>query len=196
MPKRMPGRKPRKSPNSREIQDKMYRQSERLVRPALRWLARHGISQGNADEILEDARVKYAQSVDPKRNIHERLGYFFRILNNLTVDLHRKRARRKIAGSGVLEKLEGHFKKLGPESYSDANVREWLEMVEKVIGKQRQHRMVLDYGFRDFQMRHIDGLSEKEIAAIENVFPATIRWRIYTFKHFLITSGLAKELIG
>jgi RNA polymerase sigma-70 factor (ECF subfamily) len=124
--------------------------------PAVRaWLRRSMVSLDDADDLIQEAYASLA-SLDAFEQIARPDGYFFQIVRNLLTDQLRRARIVRIESVAEMDTLKAASDEPSPERATAAK-RE-LEMVQKVIAA------LPDRCRRIFEMRKIQGLSQREIA--------------------------------
>ncbi|MBN8842044.1 MAG: RNA polymerase sigma factor [Sphingomonadales bacterium] len=124
--------------------------------PAVRaWLRRSMVSHEDADDLIQEAYANLA-SLDAFEQIARPDGYFFQIVRNLLTDQLRRARIVRIESVAEMDTLKAASDDPSPERVTAAK-RE-LEMVQRVIaGLPERCRRI-------FEMRKIQGLSQREIA--------------------------------
>lgn len=124
--------------------------------PAVRaWLKRSMVSGEDADDLIQEAYASLA-SLDAFEQIVRPDGYFFQIVRNLLTDQIRRARIVRIESVAEMDTLKAPSDDPSPERVTAAK-RE-LEMVQRVIAG------LPDRCRRIFEMRKIQGLSQREIA--------------------------------
>lgn len=125
--------------------------------PAVRaWLRRSMVSPEDADDLIQEAYAALA-GLDAFDQIARPDGYFFQIVRNLLTDQLRRARIVRIESVAEMDTLKAASDEPSPERVTAAK-RE-LEMVQRVIaGLPERCRRI-------FEMRKINGLSQREIAA-------------------------------
>lgn len=125
--------------------------------PAVRaWLKRSLVSEEDADDLIQEAYANLA-SLDAFEQIGRPDGYFFQIVRNLLTSQIRRARIVRIESVAEIDTLVAGADDPSPERVTAAK-RE-LERVQRVIaGLPERCRRI-------FEMRKIEGLSQREIAA-------------------------------
>ncbi len=124
--------------------------------PAVRaWLKRSMVSTEDADDLIQEAYANLA-SLDAFEQIARPDGYFFQIVRNLLTSQIRRARIVRIESVAEIDTLVTGSDDPSPERVTAAK-RE-LEMVQRVIAG------LPDRCRRIFEMRKIEGLSQREIA--------------------------------
>ncbi|MBY8823988.1 RNA polymerase sigma factor [Sphingomonas colocasiae] len=124
--------------------------------PAVRaWLKRSMVSAEDADDLIQEAYANLA-SLDAFEQIARPDGYFFQIVRNLLTTQIRRARIVRIESVAEIDTLVAGSEDPSPERVTGA--RRELEMVQRLIAG------LPDRCRRIFEMRKIEGLSQREIA--------------------------------
>ncbi|MDC7685283.1 sigma-70 family RNA polymerase sigma factor [Asticcacaulis sp. BYS171W] len=120
------------------------------------WLSRSLVSKADVDDLIQEAycRLSAVQSIEA---IARPDGYFFQIVRNLLREQLRRAQLVRIDASAALEDLPMGDEAPSPERVTSAR-EEWTRVQAAMATLPPRCRQIL-------QMRKIDGLSQRDIAA-------------------------------
>ena len=124
-----------------------------------------------AQDFVHDLLAKLIQNPDAFDLSRSFKTWIFSIANNMTINEYKKQSVRKIMSNGVDES----FVKASDEPASDKLLydKQFKEALEKELENlDEKHREI-------FEMRHVNGFSNKEIAEILQMNEGTVKSRIF-----------------
>jgi RNA polymerase sigma-70 factor (ECF subfamily) len=130
-----------------------------------------------AEDFVHDLFAKIIQkpeSFDQSRNFKT---WFYSVANNMCKNEYKKQEVRKNTVSGIDESY----------SFKDANTNVLNEVQDKLFASSFEKSMTeLDEKHREvFELRHLDGLSIKEIAEVIQISEGTVKSRLFYATKYL-----------
>ena len=133
-----------------------------------------------AEDFVHDIFAKIIrkpEAFDPSRKFKT---WFYSVANNMCKNEYKKQEVRKNTSSG----LDGHY------ALSDVNANVLAEVQDKQFKSEFEESLkLLDVKHSEaFRLRHIDGLSIKEIAEVTSKSEGTIKSRLFYATKYLAES--------
>jgi RNA polymerase sigma factor (sigma-70 family) len=130
-----------------------------------------------AEDFVHDLFAKIIQkpeSFDQSRNFKT---WFYSVANNMCKNEYKKQEVRKNTVSGIDESY----------SFKDSNTNVLNEVQDKLFASSFEKSMTeLDEKHREvFELRHLDGLSIKEIAEVIQISEGTVKSRLFYATKYL-----------
>jgi RNA polymerase sigma factor (sigma-70 family) len=118
------------------------------------WLARSMISPDDIDDLIQEAYCRLA-ALDRIDHIRRPDGYFFQTVKNLIMEQLR---RVRVVRIEVAAEIDDHLRDDRPSLEDEAGARSELSRVQALVAALPERCR------RIFEMRKIEGLSQREIA--------------------------------